>query len=107
MLVFFSIPVLWENICILNVRLGGETDQQNVIMHKAHLRLNYTYFKNLQCCAYTLYHQYEDAVATLKLREVQLQDQSKVIQEQAEQLEVKGQEVVALRYGTGHQTMLK
>ena len=24
MLVFFSIPVLWEHICILNVRLGGE-----------------------------------------------------------------------------------
>ena len=31
MLVFFSI-----NIYILNVRLGGETDQQNVIMHKAY-----------------------------------------------------------------------
>ena len=36
MLVFFSIPVLWEHICILNVRLGGETDQQNVIMHKSY-----------------------------------------------------------------------
>ena len=28
MLVFFSIPVVWEHICILNVRLGGETDQK-------------------------------------------------------------------------------
>ena len=37
LLVFFSIPVLWEHICILNVRLGGETYQQNVIMHKAYL----------------------------------------------------------------------
>ena len=38
MLVFFSNPVLWEHICILNVRLGGETDQQNIIMHKAYHR---------------------------------------------------------------------
>ena len=38
MLVFFSIPVLWEHISILNVRLGGETDQQNVIMHKAYYK---------------------------------------------------------------------
>ena len=36
MLIFFSIPVLWEHICILNVKLSGKTDQQNVIMHKAH-----------------------------------------------------------------------
>ena len=35
-MVFFSIPVIWEHICILNARLGGETDQQNVIMHKAY-----------------------------------------------------------------------
>ena len=35
-LVFFSIPVLSEHICILNVRLGCETDQQNVIMHKGY-----------------------------------------------------------------------
>ena len=41
MLVFFSIPVLWEHICILNVRLGGETDQQNVIMHKAYYTRTY------------------------------------------------------------------
>ena len=40
MLVFFSIPVLWEHICILNARLGGETDQQNVIMHKAYCIVN-------------------------------------------------------------------
>ena len=38
MLVFFSISILWEHICILNARLGGETDQQNVIMHKAYCR---------------------------------------------------------------------
>ena len=35
MLVFFSISILWEHICILNASLGGEIDQQNVIMHKA------------------------------------------------------------------------
>ena len=48
MLVFFSIPVLWEHICILNVRLGGETDQQNVIMHKAYFKRHFelTFEKN-------------------------------------------------------------
>ena len=35
-LVFFSISILWEHICFLNARLGGEIDQQNVIMHKAY-----------------------------------------------------------------------
>ena len=35
-LVFFSIAILWEHICILNARLGGGTDQQNVIMHKGY-----------------------------------------------------------------------
>ena len=33
MLVFFSISILSEHICILNARFGGEIDQQNVIMH--------------------------------------------------------------------------
>ena len=36
MLVFFSISILWEHICILNARLGGEIDQENVIKHKAY-----------------------------------------------------------------------
>ena len=36
MLIFFSIPVFWKHNCILNVRLGGKTDQQNNIMHKAY-----------------------------------------------------------------------
>ena len=39
MLVFFSISILREHICILNARLGGEIDQQNVIMHKAYCPL--------------------------------------------------------------------
>ena len=34
-LVFFSISIHWEHICILNARLGGAIDQQNVIIHKA------------------------------------------------------------------------
>ena len=32
----FQISILWEHICILNARLGGEIDQQNVIMQKAY-----------------------------------------------------------------------
>ena len=32
MLVLFSSSILWEHICNLNARLGGGTDQQNVIM---------------------------------------------------------------------------
>ena len=36
MLVFFSNSCPLVTLCILNVRLGGKTDQQNVIMHKAH-----------------------------------------------------------------------
>ena len=31
-----SIAIPWEHIRILNARLGGETDQQNVIMHKGY-----------------------------------------------------------------------
>ena len=36
-ILFNSCPL--GNICILNVRLGGETDQQNVIMHKAYFEI--------------------------------------------------------------------
>ena len=36
-ILFNSSPL--GNICILNVRLGGETDQQNVIMHKAYCEM--------------------------------------------------------------------
>ena len=36
LLVFFSVSILWEHICILNARFGGKIDQQNVIMHKAY-----------------------------------------------------------------------
>ena len=28
LLVFFSVSILWEHICILNARLGGKIDQQ-------------------------------------------------------------------------------
>ena len=41
MLVFFSISILREHICILNARLGGEIDQQNVIMYKAYCFYNF------------------------------------------------------------------
>ena len=50
MLVFFSIPVLWEYICILNVRLGGETDQQNV-MRKTYLNIFVKAFAQRQKCS--------------------------------------------------------
>ena len=33
MLVLFSIPVLWEHICILNVRLGGELINKTPCMY--------------------------------------------------------------------------
>ena len=36
-ILFNSCPL--GNICILNVRLGAETDQQNVIVHKAYCSL--------------------------------------------------------------------